>query len=268
MVAMRKPVIVLALLVMLFSMESFALVQVTDANPSWGTSASPIPPIRDPPQIIINSPKRTEYNHPAVCYSNPVPLNITIIQPDSWVTNKSFKLPTSLTDNSDTVVVGQNTLRSITCIVDGQSFVLWNGTPCGFGITYYLPKVTEFSAAVNVSHGGHSLQVNVIAVSEYVTEGIIPFAQKQYDISASESIELFQFAHCDSTTVDEIKSSYVISPSSSIAPTKTPMPTQSPNPALMPAVPEFLSIIVIIFLILTILTITVIFRRKLTLKLP
>ena len=100
-------------------------VEVANANPTWGKPATPIPPITDPPQVIINSPTPTEYN-------NPVPLNITIIQPDSWLTNHTFILPNSFVDNSDSVVVGQNTLRSVTCIIDGQSIILWNGTHVGF----------------------------------------------------------------------------------------------------------------------------------------
>ena len=73
----------IAILVIVFLMAPVAQVPVADANPTWGKPATPIPPITDPPQIIINSPTPTEYN-------NPVPLNITIIQPDSWVTNHSI----------------------------------------------------------------------------------------------------------------------------------------------------------------------------------
>jgi hypothetical protein len=183
-VAIRKALSVAVTLIAVVLMEPLALVEVADANPTWGKPATPIPPIKDPPQIIINSPSHT-------VYSSPVPLSITIIQPDSWVTERSMVLPDSLMDNSDSVVVGQNTLRSITCIIDGQSIILWKGTPCGPGITYYLPKITQFSAVINLSKGQHNLQVNVLAVSEYVTEGIIPFAQKEYTISANQSITFY-----------------------------------------------------------------------------
>src|SRR5665647_1242242 len=182
---MRRAVLALTtVLVIVFLMESLALFRVADANPTWGTSATPIPPIKDPPQIIINSPNSIEY-------VNPVPLNITIIQPDSWVSKHSMVLPNSYVDNSDSsnsVVVGQNTLRSITCIIDGQSIILWKSTPIGNdGVTYYLPRVTQFSAIMNLNKGQHNLQVNVLAVSEYVVEGIIPFAGRHYNISATQS---------------------------------------------------------------------------------
>lgn len=221
--------VTLATVVMLFA--GLEAIEVA-ANPTWGKPATPIPPITDPPQIIINSP------YPTV-YSNPVPLSITIIQPDSWVTNRSMTLPNGLSDNSDTVVVGRNTLRSITCIIDGQSIIIWKGTPCGQGITYYLPKVTQFSAVMSVSKGRHNLQVNVIAISEYATEGIIPFAQSEYIISANQSTTFYLGDNSDSTgspTIDKLKSSYEIWPSSAVLTpqTLTPTPTQSLNPTSNP----------------------------------
>lgn len=231
---MRRAVLATAILMIVFLMEPLALVELADANPTWGKPATPIPPIKDPPQIIINYPSPT-------VYSNPVPLNITIIQPDSWITKQSMILPDSWIDNSDSVVVGQNTLRSITCIIDGQSIILWKGTSFGYGITYYLPKVTQFSAVMNVSKGQHNLQVNVLAVSEYVTEGIIPFAQKEYTISANQSTTFYLTNGSDSIwspTIDKIESSYVIWQSSSIStPSPTPTPAQSLNPT--PSIPEF-----------------------------
>jgi hypothetical protein len=199
-------------------------VEVVDANPTWGTSATPIPPITDPPQIIINSPIPTEYN-------NPVLLNITIIQPDSWLTNHTFVLPNSYADNSDSVVVGQNKLKSITCIIDGQSVILWNGTLMGSSavfkaVTYYLPRITQFSAIMNLSKGQHNLQVNVMAVSDYVIEGIIPFAQKEYIISANQSTTFRVEDGSDAPIVDFISSSYVIWESSSDS---MPLPTSAPQ---------------------------------------
>jgi hypothetical protein len=111
-------------------------------------------------------------------------------------------------------VVGPNTLRSITCIVDGQSIILWNGTRGyqNWGVTYYLPKVSQFSAVMNVSKGQHNLQVNVLAVSEYSTEGIIPFANKEYLISAYQSTTFNVRNGSDaiwSPTIDNKKSPYV-----------------------------------------------------------
>jgi len=219
--------VAIAILLLLF-LTSLQVVEVADANPTWGKPATPIPPIKDPPQIIINSPSPT-------VYSDPVPLSITIIQPDSWVTKQSMVLPNSYVDNSnssDSVVVGQNTLRSITCIIDGQSIILWKGTPCGYNaITYYLPRVTQFSAVMNLSKGQHNLQVNVLAVSDYVIEGIIPFAQKQYIISANQSTTFRVEDGSDAPLVDNIKSSYVIWQSSSDSmPSSTITPPQSLNP--------------------------------------
>ena len=194
-------------------------VEVANANPTWGKPATPTPPITDPPQIIINSPTPTEYN-------NPVPLNITIIQPDSWVNKHNFALPNSYVDNSDSVVVGQNTLRAVTCIIDGQSIILWKGTYFGFGVTYYLPRITQFSAIMNVSKGQHNLQVNVLAQSEWVTEGIIPFAEKTYLISANQSTTFRVEDGSDAPMIDFIRSSYVIWQSSSDS---MPSPTSAPQ---------------------------------------
>ena len=135
-------------------------------------------------------------------------------------------------NSSDSVVVGQNKLTSVTCIIDGQSIILWKGTPIGSnGVTYYLPRVTQFSAIMNLSKGQHNLQVNVLAVSDYVTEGIIPFAQKQYIISANQSTTFTVEDGSDDPVIDNIKSSYVIWQSSSSMPSSTIAPPQSLNPA-------------------------------------
>jgi hypothetical protein len=232
------------------------------ANPTWGTSATPIPPITDPPEIIINSPSPT-------VYSNPVLLNITIIQPDSWVTNRSMTLPRSYEDNSDSVVVGQNTLRSITCTIDGQSIILWNGTPVGSGITRYLPKVTQFSAEMNLNKGQHNLQVNVFAVSEYVIEGIIPFAGKEYPISANQSTAFSLISGLnsfDSQTIYNIKISYEIRQMSTNLTTSTPAPTQSLEqtliPTTTPTVPEFPWLFELMFLALLAIGFAAVYRIK------
>lgn len=209
---MRRAIFALtAILMIIFLMEPLALVRVADANPTWGTSATPIPPIKDPPQIIINSPNSIEYG-------NPVPLNITIIQPNSWVSEHNMVLPKQWVDNSDSVVRGQNTLKSITCIIDGQSFILWNGTYFDSSVTYFLPRITQFSAVMNASKGQHNLQVNVLAVSNYVVEGIIPFAGRHYNISASKSTTFTVDSNSDFSlppTIDNISSSYAIWQSSS-----------------------------------------------------
>jgi len=253
-----KNLLAVALTIILILSVGIQAVKVADSNPTWGKPATPIPPITDPPQIIINSPSPT-------VYGNPVLLSITIIQPDSWVTEQSMILPNSWVDNSDSVVVGQNTLRSITCIIDGQSIILWKGTPCGHNaITYYLPKVTQFSAVMNVSKGQHNLQVNVIAVSGYVVEGIIPFACKDYVISANQSTTFYiknGSGSILSPTIDKIESSYVIWKSSSIStPSPPPAPTQSLNPT--PTLPEFASILAIVFVILTTSIGAIMLKRK------
>ena len=216
---MKRKYAVFAVIFVFSLLIGIQAVEVANANPTWGKPATPIPPITDPPQIIINSPTPTEYN-------NPVPLNITIIQPDSWLTNHTFVLPNSFVDNSDSVVVGQNTLRSVTCIIDGQSIILWKGTYVGFGVTYYLPRITQFSAIMNVSKGQHNLQVNVLAQSEWVTEGIIPFAEKTYLISANQSTTFRVEDGSDAPNIDSIRSSYVIWQSSSDS---MPSPTSAPQ---------------------------------------
>jgi hypothetical protein len=225
---MRRAVIATTILVIIILMGSLSLLEVADANPTWGKPATPIPPIKDPPQVILNSPSPTTY-------IIPVPLSVTIIQPDSWVAETSWVLPNSYVDNSDSsdsVVVGQNKLTSITCIIDGQSIILWKGTPIGSNaITLYLPRVTQFSAIMNLSKGQHNLQVNVLAVSDYVTEGIIPFAEKQYIISVNQSTTFTVEDGSDDPMIDNIKSSYVIWHSSSSMPSSTIAPPQSLNPA-------------------------------------
>jgi hypothetical protein len=221
MIAMiNKSVARIAVILLLLSLTVID-VKIAEANPTWGTSATPIPPNKDPPQIIINSPSPTEYN-------NPVALNITIIQPDSWVNKTIFVLPNGWVDNSDSsnnVVVGQNTLRLITCIIDGQSIIFWKGTPVGYGITYYLPKVTQFSAVMNLSKGQHNLQVNVLAESEWVTEGIIPFAGRTYLILANQSTTFRVEDGSEAPMIYDIRSSYVIWQSSSAS---MPSPTSAP----------------------------------------
>jgi hypothetical protein len=217
---------VVTILFLVSSVLAEMQVEVAEANPTWGKPGTPIPPITDPPQIIINSPNNGEYN-------NPVPLTITIILPDSWVTEQTM-------DSASILVHGRNTLRSITCIIDGQSIILWNGTPCGpnnYGITYYLPKVSQFSAVMNVSKGQHNLQVNTIALSQYRTEGIVPFSDKEYLISANQSTTFNVKNGPDaiwSPKIDNIKNPYPISienteplhPSSM----STPSPTLTTNP--------------------------------------
>ncbi len=228
---MRKKVIATTILAIIILLESLVLVDVADANPTWGKPATPIPPIKDPPKIIIDSPSPKTY-------LNPVSLNITIIQPDSWISQHTMVLPNSYVDNSnssDSVVVGQNTIKSITCIIDGQSIILWKGTWIGSsGVTYYLPRVTQFSATMELSQGQHNLQVNVLAESDYVTEGIIPFAEKQYIISANQSTTFRVEGGLNDPRIYDIKSSYVIWQSSSASmPSPTIAPPQSLNPSLV-----------------------------------
>ena len=277
--------IVTVLFLVISGLAEMQAAEVADANPTWGTSATPIPPITDPPQIIITSPNSIEYD-------NPVPLNMTIIQPDSWISKTNMTLPNSYVDNSDSVVVGQNKLTSITCIIDGQSIILWKGTPIGNnGVTYYLPRITQFSAIMNLSKGPHNLQVNVLAVSDYVTEGIIPFAEKQYVISANQSTTFTVEDASDAPMIYDIKSSYVIwqsssasMPSSTItppqslnpAPTSSPMPTSAPSPTASlyapspssspiptssPTVPEF-AWLMILPLFLSLLFMVFLFRKR------
>jgi hypothetical protein len=223
-------------------------VEVADANPTWGTSATPIPPIKDPPQITITSPNSIEY-------SNPVPLSITIIQPDSWVSKRKMVLPRPWVDNSDNVVAGQNRLISLTCIIDGQSFIIWNSTFLGegLGVAYDLPRITQFSAVMNVSKGQHNLRVNVLAVSEYVVEGIIPFAGRLYNISASKSTTFTVNSNSDfglPPKIDNISSSYAI--------------WQSSSPIATPTVPEFPAALALTLLIMVALAVLVSFRRMKT----
>ena len=156
-------------------------------------------------------------------------------------------LPNPFADNSDSVVVGQNTLRSITCIIDGHSFILWNGTYFGGGVTYYLPRVTQFSALMSVSKGQHSLQINVSAISEYAVEGTIPFAQRIYNISANQTTTFNVDNDSNSIlspTLYSVKCSYEIwqdpdSTSSSI-PTSSDSSVETPSttPSLIPSTPS------------------------------
>jgi hypothetical protein len=218
----KSLLVVFAILFILISLLAGPqIVKMVDANPSWGKPGTPIPPITDPPQIIIDSPNDGEYN-------NPVSLIVTILLPDSWVPEQGI-------DPVSKLVGGRNTLRSITCIIDGQSIILWNGTRCGpnnYGITYFMPKVSQFSAVMNVSRGQHSLQVNTIALSQYRTEGIVPFSDKEYLISANQSTTFIVKNGPDaswSPTIDNIKNPYPnstentkqLQPTSTLAPNQT-----------------------------------------------
>lgn len=101
---------------------------------------------------------------------------------------------------------------------------------------------------MNLSSGQHDLQINVFAISDYVVEGIIPFAQRTYDISASQSTEFNVNNDSDSIlypTLYGVKSSYEIWQSSSDStPYSTPtstdssMETPNPTPSLTPSTPS------------------------------
>jgi|WetSurMetagenome_2_1015567.scaffolds.fasta_scaffold89640_3 hypothetical protein len=234
---MRRTVALTVVLLLLVGTQTLAIAK---ANPIWA-NPSPYPPITDPPQIIITSPSLQEYG-------SPVPINITIIQPNSWVSKFNLSLPEGYVDNSDNVVVGQNTVRSITCIIDGTSFILWKGTSFGSGITYfgsevtyYLPRETTFSASLSASKGQHTLQVNVSAISEYVAEGLpLPFAVKTYDILASQSINFSVSSDSNSNfslAIHSEKSSYEV--------WQLPTPTV-PEFSWLAVLPLFVSLLFII----------------------
>jgi hypothetical protein len=212
---------IFAVLLLVISILSAMQVEVVEANPTWGKPGTPIPPITDPPQIIINYPNNGEYN-------NPVPITITIILPDSWVPEQGI-------DSASKLVGGRNTLRSITCTIDGQSIILWNGTRITpYGITYFMPKVSQFSADMTVGKGQHSLQVSVLALSQYRTEGIVPFSDREYLISANQSTTFTVIKASDdilSPTIDNIKNPYPFQQKTLNLPPSTPAP--NPNPIII-----------------------------------
>jgi hypothetical protein len=210
----KSSIAIISILLIVVSVQAEMQVEVVDANPTWGKPGTPIPPITDPPQIIIESPNNGAYN-------NPVPLIITIIIPDSWVPEQGI-------DSANKLVGGRNTLRSINCIIDGQSIILWNGTLITpYGITYFMPKVSQFSADITVGKGQHNLQVSVLALSQYRTEGIVPFSDKEYLISANQSSTFTVIKASDailSPKIDNIKNPYPFPQKTLNQPTSTPAP--------------------------------------------
>ena len=176
-------------------------VEVAKANPF---SRPATVPIKDPPVITIQSPNNTTY------FQDVIPLNITVIQPDSWVIDQNM-------NGASVWVVGPNTLRSVSCDLDGQSFILWDGTHASQKslannftvntVCYYLPKDAQFSAVMNVSRGQHTLQVKVGAVAEYYPHDNFPFPNG-FDIEASQNVTFRVQAGSDidwSSTINSIK---------------------------------------------------------------
>jgi hypothetical protein len=240
-----------SLCLLLVVLAGLQVVGIAGANPTWGKPGTPIPPITDPPQIIIDSPNNGEYN-------NPVLLTITVILPDSW-------RPTEGLGSTGTLVAGRNTLRSITCIVDGQSIVLWNGTPCGpdnYGITFFLPQASQFSAVLHVSKGQHSLQVNTVSLSQYRTEGIVPFSDKEYSIYANQSTTFSVVSGPNgpsSPEIDNVKDPVSVSIENADQP--NPSVTSTPRPTATSTVPEF-SLLIILPIFLATLFVAAIFRKR------
>ena len=198
-------------------MAGIQVVEVTEANPMGPGPYSPTEPIKDPPVIIINTPIKATY------FQNVIPLNITVIQPDSWVTRQNMS-------EASVWVVGPNTLRLVSCVLDGQSFTLWNGTWANNVVCYYLPKDSQFSASMNVSKGQHTLEVSVYAQAEYYPNAYFPFSSK-YNITASQSTTFLVQASSDaiwSPAIDSIKTPSVPFPSSANQDTTYP---SSPSPA-------------------------------------
>lgn len=63
---MKKKKVLVTIIVSAFLLSLAAgmlFVDVAKANPSWGKPATPIPPITEPPQIIITSPSSKEYSN-------------------------------------------------------------------------------------------------------------------------------------------------------------------------------------------------------------
>jgi len=139
--------------------------QVAKANP-WPGPSSPTEPIKEPPIITIQSPTEITYSQ------NSIALNITIIQPESWLVNLTGP---------------PNTLKLVSCLLDGQNFTIWDGYHVGNTVCYYTPAACQFLASVNVSSGQHTLQVNVYAVAPYFPHANFPFTN-DYDICTSQNV--------------------------------------------------------------------------------
>ena len=193
--------LILAFSIVLMVGAQFAGLAI--ANPMRGPY-SPTETNKDPPKIIINSPTNPTY------YQNIIPIRITVIQPDSWVTNQS---------DPNVRVVGPNSLRLVSCELDGESFTLWNGTRVqisggNYAVSYYLPKNSVFSAMINVSSGKHTVRVNVQAVAKYYSPPTYPFPKK-YKIATSQTVSFFVQAGSDvvwSPTIGYVETPVVPSP--------------------------------------------------------
>jgi hypothetical protein len=177
---MRK--VVLVSFFLLFLSLSILQDTQTEANPMKIDALTE--PINDPPTISIQSPTNTTY------YQNTLPLNITITQPQSWIGPE--------TTNESELVIGPNSIKLITCKLDGQLFNLWNGTLISeanttklpisqFSIDYYLPIISEFSAILTAEKGAHTLEIDVQFEVTYYPYIDFPFAYRN-NIDTSSNV--------------------------------------------------------------------------------
>lgn len=232
-----KKILFAALLILLFSLVMLQDTQ-TKANPF---KVTPTQPINDPPTISIQSPTNSTYNQ------NTIPLNITITQPESWIGPQ--------TTNETEVVLGPNTIKSITCTLDGQPFRIWNGTlvresnityvPWNgtvvndvdpqrpipqFSLWYNLPIISESSAILTAEKGTHNLEINVEYEVTYFPSADFPFPNRN-NLDTSSNVTFSIVTDLEASKLQGIDSIHapILFPNRSYRNFTVVLPTSSPN---------------------------------------
>ena len=201
--------------------------QVAKGNPTGFGPPNPTQPVEDPPTIDIQFPENITY------YGSIVPLNVTVTQPISWYVEQYPRQLAPL-----------NTIKSVNCVIDGQQFVLWNGTLVNQGlnqaISFDLPSACQFAALIEAGSGEHTLEVDVgTQVLYYPRAGFFP-SSLTMNASQNVTFTVETSLAVSETTVSSIEpptptSNYrplvMVTPTPNPGLTLSPSATHSPNPS-------------------------------------
>ena len=192
-------------------------VWVVKAVPPYSTPAEPN---KDPPLVTIQSPiNGTSY---AINAGN-VELNFTITQPSSWN--------------------GSCTIKEISYQLDGQDFIVWNGTvyavlPLAGGnlteISYALPVTSEFSTTLMVNVGEHTMSLNVYTESDYFpsTNFTVPTI---YPIYVNQTVHFTVISNQPNLINQSVSFTPSPTPTLHFSASPVPTPTQQPTPSPSPS---------------------------------
>jgi hypothetical protein len=200
---------ILALLISLVA--GLQVVEVAKAN-SIRLYWVPTSPDTSLPQVTIGSPSQnTTYN------SNEIPLNFTVVMPESWFTND----PTGQAPIGDYC---NGKILSIQIIVDDKqvhNISVSNDSYLPYSSGLPLRKNLTISANLGVSEGNHILIVHVIGESYYMPTG--------------NSITEHYPVNSDSTPISfYANTSTLVSTPTIVFPTvaASTLPTQGPSPII------------------------------------